>query len=406
MILWEIFKMSVGALKVNRLRAFLTLLGVIIGVSSVITIISALEGLSQSIRDELNQLGPSTFIVNRIGMPMSEEEFFKALKRRPLKYEYADAILDGCKDCEKTAVESTTRGEIKYRNKKLRRARLEGITSSYIDIINTEIAQGRFHTIDEDHTRSRVALIGSTIQEELFSGIDPIGKAIKINNIKYRVIGIAKKQGATFDEDADKVVKIPHSAFVKDFVSRRFGMAIYVKAKSVELLPDAMDQARVVLRAYRHVPYNKDDDFGIITADAIMAIINDVTRYIRFGLIGVSSIALVVGGIIIMNIMMVSVTERTREIGIRKSVGARQKDVLLQFLYESLLLSLGGGIIGIAIGVILGDVLINLIKMDMTPSIFAIAVGLAISTGTGLFFGIYPAMKAARMQPVKALSYE
>ncbi len=153
-------------------------------------------------------------------------------------------------------------------------------------------------------------------------------------------------------------------------------------------------------------PYDKEDDFGILTADAVMAVFNDITKYIRMGLIGISSIALVVGGIIIMNIMMVSVTERTREIGIRKSIGANQRNILLQFLFESLVLSLSGGIIGITIGVVLGKVLINLINMNMTPSLFAIAIGLIISTGTGLFFGIYPAMKAARLQPVKALSYE
>ncbi len=384
MIVWEVFKMSVSALNTNRLRGFLTLLGVIIGVTSVITIISALEGLSQSIRAELEALGPSTFIVTRFGIIRSEEEFFEAVKRRPLKYEHMEAIRDGCDLCE----------------------RVEGASAGIIDIVDTEVEYGRYFSDEEEHTRSRVAFIGSNVREELFPGIDPIGKWIKLNNIKYRVIGVAKEQGSTFDDNSDRFVSIPYATFVKDFAYRRMGLSIYVKAASVELLPEAMDQARVILRAYRHVPYNKDDDFGIVTADAVMAVINDITKVIRFGLIGISSIALVVGGIIIMNIMMVSVTERTREIGIRKSVGARQRDILLQFLYESLILSLGGGLIGIAIGVFLGDVLIGLIERDTTPSVCAISIGLIISTGTGLFFGIYPAMKAARLQPVKALSYE
>jgi putative ABC transport system permease protein len=217
---------------------------------------------------------------------------------------------------------------------------------------------------------------------------------------------MAKKKGATMGEDQDKFVFVPYSSFVRDFTDPHMDLDIFVKASSVERLPEAMDEVRVILRSVRHVPFEKEDDFGILTADAIMAAINDVTKYIRLGLIGISSIALIVGGIIIMNIMMVSVTERTREIGIRKSVGARQRNILLQFLFESLVLSLTGGIIGITIGVVLGDVLINLIKMQMTPSLFAIAIGLIISTGVGLFFGIYPAMKAARMQPVKALSFE
>jgi len=406
MIFWEVFKMSAMALNANRLRGFLTLLGVIIGVTSVITIISALEGLSQSIRSELEALGPSTFIVTKFGIIRSEEEFLKAIKRRPLKYEHMEAIEEGCDLCQKVAVASHYRVETKHGTEKLRRVLVEGASAGIIDIVDTEVDQGRYFAAEEEHSRSRVAFIGYNIREELYPGVDPIGKWIKLNNIKYRIIGVAKEKGSTFDDNSDRFVSIPYTTFVKDFAYRNMGLSIYVKAASVEVLPEAMDQARAILRAYRHVPYDKDDDFGIVTADAIMAVINDITKVIRFGLIGISSIALVVGGIIIMNIMMVSVTERTREIGIRKSVGARQRDILLQFLYESLMLSLGGGIIGIAIGVFLGDILIGLIEMDMSPSAFAITIGLIISTGTGLFFGIYPAMKAARLQPVKALGYE
>jgi putative ABC transport system permease protein len=398
--------MAVYALRVNKLRTSLTLLGVIIGVASVITIISALEGLSQSIKAELDRLGPNTFIVTKFGIIMSDDAWFDAMKRKPLKYEYKEAIEEGCQYCEKVAVRSFSEGEVKFGKKKMKRVAIAGGTANLIDIVDVEIGQGRFHSIEEDQSRSRVAFIGAAIAEELYPGIDPIGKSIKINNIKYDIVGIAKKQGASFNENKDKFVFIPYSSFIRDVGDFWGSIAIFVKAASVERIQEAMDESRVVLRALRHVPYDKDDDFGILTADAVMAVLNDITKYVRMGLVGISSIALIVGGIIIMNIMMVSVTERTREIGIRKSIGAKQKHILLQFLFESLLLSLAGGVIGITIGVILGDVLINLIKMDMTPSLFAIAIGLIISTGTGLFFGIYPAMKAARLQPVKALSYE
>ena len=406
MIYWEVFKISALSLRANRLRAFLTLLGVIIGVASVITIISALEGMSQSIASELESLGPTTFFVNRFGLITSHEGFMEAIKRKKLKPEYAKYISEGCEECEEVALYADTWRSVKYRNKKIRDVRIKGGTANLINIIDTKLDQGRFHTAGEDETRSRVAFIGTTILDEFFTGIDPLGKSIKINNIKYTIIGVAEKQGAKFGEDPDREVYIPFSAFMKDFAERYYDLAIFVKARSLENMDLAMDQTRVVLRAVRHVPYNKDDDFGIITADAIMKIVNDTTKYIRVGLIGISSIALIVGGIIIMNIMMVSVTERTREIGIRKAIGARQRDILLQFLYESLILSLGGGLIGITIGVLSGNILIGLIDMNMTSSAFAIVIGLAISTGTGLFFGIYPAMKAARLQPVKALSYE
>lgn len=406
MIFWDIFKMSAGALRANKLRSFLTLLGVIIGVTSVITIISALEGLSQSIQAELATLGPTTFIVDRFGMIMGHDEFMEALKRKPMKSEYGDMILDGCEECEKVGLQDGFRGEAKYKNNKVRRARIIGASASMIDIVDTEVDQGRFYMDEEEKSRMRVAFIGDGIAEELYSGLDPIGRDIKLEGIKYKVVGIAKKKGASLDEDADKNIFIPYSTYVKDFAGRYLDPAIFVKAKSLEKLPVAMDQARVVLRSARHVPYDKNDDFGMTTADAVMEAINNITKFIRFGLIGVSAIALVVGGIIIMNIMMVSVTERTREIGIRKSVGARQRDILMQFLYESLILSLGGGMVGIGIGLFLGKTLINLINMDMTPTLFAISLGLIISSGTGLFFGIYPAMKAARLQPVKALGFE
>lgn len=407
MIFWEIFKMAANALRINRMRTVLTLLGVIIGVSSVITIISALDGLEQSIRSELEFLGPSTFVVSKMGIIMGEDDYFEALKRKPLKYEYVKAIEESCDKCLKVAAASIVFDtEIKYRNNKLRNVLVRGSEYNILDIIDVELGQGRFYSHEEDITRRRVAFIGTTIQDELFPGIDPIGKSLKINNVKYEVIGIAKEKGSSFNDDADRKVYIPYHTFVKQFGHPRGRMNIFVKANSVENVPDAMDQVRVVLRTRRHVAYDKKDDFGMVTADAVMAVLNDITRFLRMGLVGVSSIALVVGGVIIMNIMMVSVTERTREIGIRKSVGARQKDILLQFLYEALIQSLGGGAIGIAIGVILGKILISLMNFDMTPSVSAIIVGLSISTGVGLFFGIYPAMKAAKMQPVKALSYE
>ncbi len=406
MILWEILKMAASALRVNKLRTSLTLLGIIIGVSSVITIISALDGLQQSIESELEVLGPSTFIVTKFGIIMSEEAFLEALKRKPLKYEYVEAVKKGCDLCTEVAADVDTRAEVKYREKKMSNVHLEGGSANLLNIIDIQLDQGRFFSEEEDHSRRRVAFIGSALQEELFPGLDPIGKTIKINNTKFEIIGIAKKRGSTFNDNADAIAIIPYNTFTKYFGDSRRSTDIVIKAASVEMVQPAMDQVRVVLRAMRHVPYDKEDDFGIVTADAIMAALNDITKYLRMGLVGISSIALIVGGIIIMNIMMVSVTERTREIGIRKSIGARQKDVLIQFMYESLILSMTGGVIGIAIGVILGKVLISLMNFNMTPSLSAIMIGLAISTGVGLFFGIYPAMKAARLMPVKALSYE
>ena len=199
---------------------------------------------------------------------------------------------------------------------------------------------------------------------------------------------------------------IPFSAYIKQFGFPRRGLSVAIKAMSVESLENSMDQVRAVLRAQRHVPYNEDDDFDLLTADSILQVLNTITRIFRFGLVGIASISVVVGGIVVMNIMMVSVTERTREIGIRKSIGAKQKHLLLQFLFESLMLTLSGGIVGIVLGFLIANALIGLIDMNVSPTFLAIFSGLSISTGIGLIFGIYPAMKAARMDPIKALSYE
>ncbi|MCX6827352.1 MAG: ABC transporter permease, partial [candidate division Zixibacteria bacterium] len=280
--------MALDALRVNKLRTSLTLLGVIIGVSSVITIVSALEGLSQSIKTELESLGPTTFIVNRFGLIMGHDAFMDALKRKPLKYEYMAAIEKGCEDCEKVAIASFHSREVKVGDRKLKRVTIGGSTANLTDIVDVNLAQGRLHTLQDDETKSRVAFVGPTIVEELFPGADPIGKTIKIDNIKYEIIGVAKKRGAMAGEDQDKFAYIPYSAFVRDFGSHHTEPDIYVKARSVEKLPTAMDQVRVILRSLRHVPFEKEDDFGIFTADAIMEAISDVTKYIRLGLIGIS----------------------------------------------------------------------------------------------------------------------
>jgi len=404
---WDILKMAGNSLWVNKLRSGLTLLGIIIGVTSVITIISALEGFMGSIESELNKLGPTTFIIQRMGMITSEEQFLEAIKRKPLKIEYAEAIEEGCDECEKVAMEAYSFSrEIKAQSKKIRNVFVRGTGAGMINIVDYEVEQGRFYSYEEDNARRRVAFIGFALKEQLFPNVDPIGKKIKIRNRKYQVVGIAREQGSTFGHNADKVVFIPFWTFVKDFGDPGRNLHIYAKARSVATIDKAMDQSRVILRAYRHVPYDKEDDFAILTAESIMEQINKITLIMRLVLIGITSISLVVGGIIIMNIMMVSVTERTREIGIRKSIGARQKDILFQFLFESIILSVGGGIIGITFGVLLGDMLVGLIDMEMSPSMVAIMLGLGISIGIGLIFGIYPALKAARLQPVKALSYE
>lgn len=401
-----ITKISLAAIWANKLRSGLTLLGIVVGFTSVMTIISALEGMMGAIEKDLARLGPATFIVQKFGIITSNEAFFEALKRKPLTAKGAEMVRDNCDLVETVSNRSGSSASIKFGNKTLREVYIAGYDFNIISIIDLEVEQGRFHSHEDDLHRRRVAFIGDFIREELFEGLDPIGKIIRVRGQKYTVIGVAKKRGSMMGNNQDDFIVIPFPTHVKQFGDPDNQYSMFVKAVSVERLADAQDQVRMVLRSSRHVPYDKPDDFAILTADNILEFLNSITQMFRLGLIGISSISVVVGGIVVMNIMMVSVTERTREIGIRKAVGARQTHILLQFLIEALVTTTTGGVIGIVAGFLIAKSLVGMLDMDISPSTLAIITGLSISTGIGLIFGIYPAMKAARLDPIKALSYE
>jgi len=406
MIIGAIFGIAFDALRANKLRSGLTLLGVMIGVMSVMTIISALEGMMDSIENDLARLGPSTFVVQKIGIVTSDEMWLEKIKRKPIDFDAVKLIEESCTNCEKISPRAFQSARVKYKNDALRNVFVVGATANYIDIVDLEVEQGRFHSYEEDTYHKRVVYIGDQIRESFFEGLDPIGKEIKIGPYGYTIVGVSKKIGSTFGENQDNFVVIPLSAYTKQFGFPRRGLSMVIKANSVAVLEDAMDETRVILRAQRHVPFDKPDDFDMMTADSILELLNSLTKIFRFGLVGISSISVVVGGIVVMNIMMVSVTERTREIGIRKSLGAKQKHILTQFLFESLIITLTGGLIGIIAGFLIAKSLVGMIGMQISPSAVAIFTGLSISTGIGLIFGIYPAMKAAKLDPIKALSYE
>ncbi len=403
----SIFRIACGAVWANKLRSGLTFIGIVFGVTSVMTIISALEGATGAIEKQLETLGPSTFMVAKLMSAFSEEEFLEKIKRKPVSIRDAEIVEEDCQLCEKVSPRAFDRARVRYGEKYLRDITILAGTANLVDIVDFEVDQGRFHSFEDDLYKRRVVLIGDDIREEFFEGLNPLGREIKLGAEKYTVIGVAEKRGEMFGESQDDFAIIPLATFIRQFGEpRRRGINMLVKARSVELLPAAMDEVRVILRTIRKVPYDKPDDFDMETADSILEMLNNFTQMFRLVMIGISTISLVIGGIVVMNIMMVSVTERTREIGIRKSIGAKQKHILLQFLFESVMLTLSGGVVGIVLGFLIAQALAGQIDMEIEPSALAIWAGLIVSTGIGLIFGIYPAMKAARLDPIKALSYE
>ncbi len=402
---WDVIVMASQALRAHLLRTSLTILGVLIGVTSVIAIVSIIEGMNSRVAELIDTMGPATFTVDKFGMITSNEQYFEALKRKDLTMADFRAIRDDCQSCDEVGASARKREQVKYRNEKMNRMHVSGVTANFTDITEFEINEGRsLSEFEEDHS-SQVSVLGATVAEQLFPLGNAIGKKIRIGGHKYSVVGIAKPRGAILGEDLDKFVIVPLTTLRKHFGTSR-SLEIMVKAGSPETIQETIDEVRMILRARRHVAYNEEDDFAIVTSDAIMDMYNQVTSAVRVIAIAIPAIALVVAGIVVMNIMMVSVTERTREIGIRKSLGARRKSILLQFVLEALLMSIAGGFIGIVLGLVSAKLLADAGGLPFVISPVAIVGGLVVSTGIGVIFGLYPAMKGSKLDPVDAMRYE
>jgi len=397
--------MALRSLISNKLRSILTLIGVIIGVMTVIAVVSIIAGMNKYVADQINALGSSTFFVNKLGMPMSEEDYLNALKRKDFTLQDMEAVKDGCPLCWKVGARMVAFKKVKYREKYVSDIAIAGATANITEISDINLSSGRYPSEFENEHNRRVVLIGWEIADNLFPNQDPLDKDIKIGGHYFRIVGVAKKRGTFIGQSQDNFVLIPITTFNKLFGTKRF-MSIFVKVENFDSMQEAQDQVRLVLRARRNVPYDKPDDFAIMTSDTFMDLYRTFTSTAFLVMIGVSSIALVVGGIVIMNIMLVSVTERTREIGIRKAVGAKKKNILWQFLVEAVTLALVGGLIGIILGGIIAKVVAAFTPLPASIEAWSVITGVIIATSVGLFFGIFPAMKAAKLDPIACLRYE
>ncbi|MCX6832814.1 MAG: ABC transporter permease [candidate division Zixibacteria bacterium] len=405
-MIFENLKLAVAALWSHKLRTVLTVIGVVIGVASVIAIISTLDGMMLRITSVFDDMGASTVAVTRFGMITSHDEWMKALKRKKITVEDARAIEMSCTLAEAVGlgIEGHAR-TIKRGNKPLYSISISGYSASVSRIYNLDIAEGRFFTDLDDEHRRRVAVIGQEIKEKLFPYEDPLDKEIIIGGEKFTIIGVGAKKGSIMGETLDRYVYVPARTMLQ-MTGMHQDINVLVKIRSESSMDQGMDQIRAVMRARRHVQYHDPDDFALITKDAVMGFVDSFTGTARLVTVAIPFISIVVAGIVVMNIMMVSVTERTREIGIRKAVGARSRHVLGQFLLEALMMCLIGGVLGLAGGLGIASIASSKMGLPFVISVTAVVVGFSIPTIIGLVFGIYPAWKAAKLDPIEALRFE
>jgi len=403
----EALKLALSSILSHKLRSFLTLLGVIFGVATVIVVVSLIEGFNSYVDEKIANIGTNAFAVQKYSIEdFSSVEALNAARRRNRDVTLEDlealrARSSGGALGEIGGKEDSV-GDVKFGATTLLKIRLSATTPNIAEIERIEASAGRYFSKAEDDARRAVCFIGSDVAEKLFPTSDPLGQFIKVDGRPFQVLGVGKELGSVFGQTRDMYVSIPLSTFLSLYGSRR-SISISATSTNTATYLDAVDEARVVMRARRKLAPAEADNFGIVTPDAINELRDKIFGTIQLAAIGVTSISLVVGGIVIMNIMLVSVTERTKEIGIRKSIGARKGDILKQFLAESTMLSLLGGGIGVLIAYLVATLVATLTPVPTSLPWVAVAAALAVSGSVGMISGVYPAWKAAGLDPIEAL---
>jgi putative ABC transport system permease protein len=402
----EAFWIALETLRTHKLRSFLTLLGVVISTTTLIVVMSIINGMNLYIADRIANLGANVFVVSQFSWAANDEEWLRQRRRnKPIRiedYQFLKENLRGFKSIGASAW-LWPRPTVKYNGHSLYDLNVTGQTPSMVEMQQEQVEFGRYFTETEFEHAAPVCFIGQDIMDEFFPAVDPIDKVIDVAGQSFRVVGVAKRIGKTLGQSQDDFVQIPLTTFARAFMARP-RMNIHIQAWSGQQMVELQDEARALMRARHHLPYKETDDFGINASETIMGIWQDLTGKLFGGTIGIVAVFMVIGGIVIMNIMLASVTERTHEIGIRKSLGARRRDIMVQFVIESAVMAGAGGLMGILLAVGIAK-LVDIVFTAAVP-VNAIVVGLVLSTSVGLFFGIYPASKAAKLDPIEALRTE
>ena len=407
----ESFAEAMDAIRANKLRSSLTLLGIIVGIFSIISVMTAVGVLRNSIEEGLMQLGANTFQVQKIapGIGHGPGEERKYRNRKDITFAHASQVHDKATLASAVGIESweygrmiVWKGEKTNPNVFLAGENLEGITTN-----NWVVAKGRSFSTQDFEMSRHVVILGKAVAEKLFPPyVDPVGEMVRVDGSLYQVIGVYETKGGVLGGSFDNFVTIPLPAYFEKYGHAGKSLHIMVTARDKEVFEDCIEQVRGILRAARHVPPGEEDDFGYFSNDSVIKQFNDFTLYLRIGVLVISSIALLAAGVGIMNIMLVSVTERTREIGIRKAVGAMKRDILSQFMSEAVVLCQIGGIAGVVLGIVGGNVVGLLLDVPAVIPWDWAAIGVVVCVIVGLIFGIYPAWKASTLNPIYSLRYE
>jgi putative ABC transport system permease protein len=405
---WEAVTGAVASLRSSKLRSFLTLLGIILATTTLIAVMSVINGMNVYVAQNVSNMGADGFKVIRIfmGGQWDAKKFLEMQRRNPLLSREEFAFLkERSTLVREWGLEAGRSVSVSFGKETLERVGVQGVSPNIGVINNVQPVEGRFIGDMDNQRRLMVAFIGNDLKEKFFPGANAIGKTISVRGRPFEVIGVAKAKGSVFGNSLDSFVMIPIETYFKIWGARQ-GMAYSALAIDQGHLFRAQEETRMLLRAYRHQGPKADDTFAMVSSDSLVQVWNQLTGAIAATAVGVVSVFMVVGGVVIMNIMLAVVTERTHEIGIRKSVGARRRDILNQFLVESSLLAGIGGFIGVAFAWIVAVVVRNVTPVPMVLPLSAVVTGVLLSAAVGLFFGIYPAQRAARLDPIVALRVE
>lgn len=395
---------GLDAFKAHKLRTVLTIIGLTMGVATLITVMTIVQGANLYVEQKIANLGTNIFQIARTPFAVTDFELvIKALRYKHIELEDLRAVADACPDCAQVGASASSTVRVRFNDNELQDVNLHGQTANMADIDTRTVLQGRYFTDIEDQHGARICLIGEAIRAQFFPTGDPNGRMIRIADEEYMVIGTFEKIGSVLGQDQDNFVVVPLNDFFR-LRGARFSLTLNIQAKTGEgAFERAQDQARMVLRARRHVAPGQDENFFVGTKESYISLWQSISGAFFAVFVMVSSISAVVGGIVIMNVMLVSVTERTKEIGVRRAMGATQHDILKQFLTESVLQCLVGGITGIGAGFLIALALRSFTAFPASVQTWVALMGLTLSTMIGLFFGIYPAVRASRLDPVVAL---